>query len=122
MHNFFQQLIAMASALATVYYSPRCPNCTRFIDGLRRSPSARESVNVVNIDTTAVRGVDFVPTVVLSDGQVFVGTKAFEWLREHVTDTDLAPAASASGLAFSDLSSSGHAMYAEAYSQFIPPE
>lgn len=111
-------------AAATVYYSPRCPNCTRFLDGLRRSSEARDSVQVVDIDVAPTRGVQYVPTVVLPTGQVLVGTKAFEWLRQHASDGELEPypLAGSRGLAFSDLSSAGHAQFAEAFSPFVKPE
>lgn len=93
------------------------------MDGLRRSV-ARSGVQVVNVDETPIRGVQYVPTVVLNGGQTLVGTKAFEWLKEHESDGDLEPysLAMARGLAFSTINSSGHAQFAESFSPFIKPE
>ncbi len=108
---------------AVVYVSARCPNCSRFLDGLRRSV-ARASVQVVNVDEHPTEGVQYVPTVVVSTGQLLVGTKAFEWLREHDTDAELEPHSLVAnrGLAFSTLGSAGQAQFAEAFSTFIKPE
>ena len=94
------------------------------MDGLRRSV-ARGGVQVVNVDDTPIRGVQYVPTVVLSGGEVLVGTKAFEWLRGHETDGDLEPYSLAMnrGLAYSALSSTtGHAQFQESFSPFVRPE
>lgn len=108
---------------ATVYYTPRCNNCLRFIGNLQRSPSARQAVAVVDVDETPVRGIDYVPAVVLTTGQMYVGTKAFEWLRQHATDTALEPAnAGAGSLAFSEVYGLGHVRYYESFSQFVKPE
>jgi hypothetical protein len=100
----------MSTPSAVVYYSQRCPNCNRFMDGLRRS--------------TARTGVQIVPTVVLPAGQVLVGTKAFEWLKEHETDGDLEPysLAMSRGLAFSSIQGTGHAEFQESFSPFVRPE
>ncbi len=114
---------ARARPQAVVYVSGRCPNCNRFLDGLRRSV-ARASVQVIDVDQVPAQGVQYVPTVVVSSGQMLVGTKAFEWLREHDTDAELEPYSLAvtRGLAFSDINSTGHAQFAEAFSTFIKPE
>ena len=108
---------------ATVYYSQRCPNCMRFLDGLKRSV-ARSGVRTVNVDESPSSGVQYVPTVVLTSGQMLVGTKAFEWLREHESDAELEPfsLACSRGLAYSDIDSAGHAQYAQAFSRFIRPD
>lgn len=111
-------------ATATVYYSPRCPNCARFLDGLQRSSAARQAAVLVNVDLTPTRGVEFVPAVVTVSGQALVGTKAFEWLREFASDAALEPypLAGQRGLAFSDLASAGQARFADAYSPFVRPD
>jgi hypothetical protein len=111
-----------AAPTATVYFSTRCPNCERFLDGVRRSSSARASARLVDIDQTPVRGVQYVPTVVLPTGQVHVGTKAFEWLRGHESDAEFEPYSSARGLAFSHVTTSGGITYSEPFSQFVPPD
>jgi hypothetical protein len=113
----------MSTPSAVVYYSQRCPNCNRFMDGLRRS-TARTGVQIVNVDDTPIRGVQYVPTVVLPAGQVLVGTKAFEWLKEHETDGDLEPysLAMSRGLAFSSIQGTGHAEFQESFSPFVRPE
>jgi hypothetical protein len=108
--------------LATVYYTARCMNCTRFLQALGRSPSARSSVAVVDIDQTPVRGIQYVPTVVLNTGEMYVGTKAFEWLRQHTTDAVLEAAPdSGCGLAFSELQGDGYAQYSSGFSTFTRP-
>lgn len=93
------------------------------MDGLRRSV-ARAGVQAVNVDDTPVRGVQYVPTVVLQTGEVRVGTKAFEWLKEFETDGDLEPysLAMSRGLAFSTISGTGHAQFQESFSTFVRPE
>lgn len=69
-------------ASGTVYWTPQCPNCTRFVKSVRR---LNIDAKLVDISATPVQGLTAVPTVVTAHGQTLVGTKAFEWL-QHFED------------------------------------
>lgn len=79
--------------MIAVYVAPSaCPNSRRFCDKLRRDCTLP---NVVEVDVTKCappEGLTAVPTVVLEDGQTFVGQAAFEWLRT-VAPSTLSPGA-----------------------------
>jgi hypothetical protein len=114
--------------MATVYYSDRCANCKRFLTGVQRSSSLRDTVQLVNVDVTPVQNLQYVPTVVLHDsGAMYVGTVAFEWLKQHGANVedDLPPdleaySSSACGLGFSEFNGDGCIKFHEPFSSFSP--
>ena len=92
----------------TVYLSSRCPSCDRLYRTIRRIGLG---VTVVNIDDgRTIEGLTAVPTVV-ADGQVFVGTKAFEWVQGYEANVPLDAYATVlgqgdcDGLSYTDLES-----------------
>ena len=109
----------------TLVYSPQCPNCMRFLDALKRTPAARDVV-VVDLHTLGrdeLSRLAAVPALVMPDGTVVYGTKAFEWLKQFEADMELDSFVAGRGsLAFSDLGSAqGYATYAESFSPFEAP-
>lgn len=109
-----------------VYHSPSCANCRRIVDIIQRIPSLSNSVALKNVDTLAPHersGLQFVPTIVDSGGRQYVGSKAFEYLKQYENEMDLQFAPLASGrLAFSSLDGIGETEYPEMYGDFIKPE
>jgi len=115
---------AARSPQHTLLYSPQCPNCSRFIDALSRTPAAREValVDVSTLGASQLARVSAVPALVLATGGTLYGTKAFEWLKQYEGDMDLDGFDGENGaLAFSDVSSTqGYASYSTVYSAFEP--
>ena len=73
------------------FISDRCPNCQRFVDATRASPSATKNVQLVNVDSlppSQRASLQVVPTVQTHAGQVLAGTKAFEFLKQFEADTE----------------------------------
>lgn len=105
-------------------YSTQCPNCSRFIDALGRTPAASQVtlVDVATLNPTQLARVNAVPALVMPNGSTLYGTKAFEWLKQYEADVELDGFAGENGaLAFSDVTSSqGYAHYAQGYSAFEP--
>jgi hypothetical protein len=108
--------------MATVYYSDRCSNCKRFLDGVKRSPALGQSVQMVDVDVTPVQNLEYVPTVVMESGAMYVGTQAFEWLKQYggYDDLEAYSAAGACGLGFSEFNGDGCIKFLEPFSQFTP--
>lgn len=108
----------------TLYVSPQCPNCTRFMGAMQRIDSLKNSIRVVDV-TRSGSPVEYVPTLVLQSGQQFTGTKLFEWLKQHEGDAPLdgMSFAECAGLPFSALGddAGGLATFAETYSAFEAP-
>jgi hypothetical protein len=75
-------------------------------------------IDVASLDSVTLSRVQFVPTVMLSDGRAMVGTKAFEWLKEYDGEVELTPPPSGS-MAFSDLDFED-TQYVEGYASFEP--
>lgn len=111
---------------ATLYYSRRCPNCTRFLSAAARVPDL--PLRVVDVDASpgAAQMVTAVPTVVTDGGGgSFVGSKAFEWLGQFQDRTELEHwSGSGGGLAWSSFGddADGYVQHTEAFSAFEPPE
>lgn len=108
--------------MATAYYSDRCSNCKRFLDGVKRCSQLRQAVQLVNVDVTPVQNLEYVPTVVLQSGAMYVGTHAFEWLKQYGYDEGhLEPySSSACGLGFSTFNGDGCIQFQEPFSPFEP--
>ena len=108
--------------MATVYYSDRCSNCKRFLEGVKRNSSLRQGVHLVDVDATPVQNLEYVPTVVLHNGAMYVGTQAFEWLKQYGYDEAyLEPySSSACGLGFSEFNGDGCIQFTEPFSKFTP--
>lgn len=108
----------------TLYVSPQCPNCTRFMGAMQRIDSLKNSIRVVDV-TRSGSPVEYVPTLVLQSGQQFTGTKLFEWLKQHEADAPLdgMSFADCAGLPFSALQddAGGLATFAETFSAFEAP-
>ena len=98
----------MKMPVATVYYSPQCPSCVRFMKTVQR---LEVDVAAVDVSQTPVRGLTAVPTVVTTHNQTLVGTKAFEWLQTFEANRPLTAYATVlgegcgSGLSYTDLDS-----------------
>ena len=115
--------MAQHAAKYRLFYSPQCPNCTRFMDAANRVPDLRREMQLVNVhaDPDAARGVTAVPTVV-EGTTAYVGSKAFEWLAQEqfqaqVELEDYAPGQH--GLAWSAVdASTGYATYAQDWAAF----
>jgi len=91
----------------TVYWSPQCPNCVRFLKSAERLGVA---CNAIDVSVARVGGLTAVPTVVMRDGSTRVGTEAFEWLRGFEAEMPLTSYATvmgegAGGLSYTDLES-----------------
>ena len=104
--------------------SAQCPNCVRFVDALSRT-SARTDVALVDVATLPpdqLARVSAVPALVLVNGSIMYGTKAFEWLKQYEGDVELDGFGGENGaLAFSDVSSTqGYASYSQHCSSFEP--
>ena len=108
----------------TLYVSPQCPNCTRFLGAMQRIAGLKNSIRVVDV-TRSGSPVEYVPTLVLQTGQQYTGTKLFEWLKEHEADAPLdgMSFADCAGLPFSELQdeAGGLATFAKTYSAFEAP-
>jgi len=109
-----------------VYISSQCPNCTRLLHGLHRVPSLRGKYRVIDIDTLAPdqrASLEFVPTVVVQ-GQHFVGSKAFEYLKQYDGEVELEPMGLGTGaLAYADVGGDGSMQYIEQFGDFsVPPQ
>ena len=104
-------------------YSRQCPNCTRFIGTLSRTPA---SSSVVKIDVNTLSPdqrsqVPAVPLLVLSNGTSLVGTKAFEWLKQYDGQTEVESFCLGKGLAFSDITDDTFTMeWSTPFSAFEP--
>ena len=110
-----------------VFYSPRCPNCTRFLSAVGRVPSLASGggARFVNVDASpeAARMVTAVPTVVTRDG-AFVGSKAFEWLAQFQDQTELDSCpltGCGGGLAWAALDGDSFAQFSDNFSPFEAP-
>jgi thiol-disulfide isomerase/thioredoxin len=68
--------------VALVYVSNQCPNCQRLLEQLQwlQQSDLKLAIKIVNIDAQQVSGLTAVPTVV-ENREVYVGTRAFEWLQ-----------------------------------------
>jgi predicted restriction endonuclease len=106
--------------MATVYYSDRCANCKRFMDGVKRCPALSQSVQTVNIDVSPVQNLQYVPTVVLASGAMYVGTQAFEWLKKYGGNVDatLEPYSACGGLEFSEFGGDGCIQFLQPFTNF----
>ena len=108
---------------ATLIFSAQCPNCTRFIEALARTPIARDvaMMDVATLSRDQLSGLVAVPSLV-TDGQTLCGTKAFEWLKQFEAEVEVDGFSVGSGsLAFSDVSNAqGYATYADDFSTFEP--
>lgn len=110
-----------------VYVSQHCPNCRRFVESVRASPSASKDIRIVDIDTltSSQRNcLQAVPTVQTPEGRLLTGSTAFEVLKEYEADTELEPWSSASGgVVFSDFESGdGIARQVKFWEDFTPLE
>ena len=86
-----------------LFYAAQCPNCSRFVGAMERTPVASQ-VQRIDVDTLTPeqrRHVHAVPMVVLDDGTSLVGSKAFEWLKQHEERVELDSFSASSGLGFS---------------------
>lgn len=104
-------------------YAPQCPNCMRFLGALERTP-ARASVTKLDVNSLSPdqrRHVSAVPMLILNTGTVLVGTKAFEWLKQHEAQMELESFSLGKGLAFSEIHDDAFTMsYSTPYSDFTP--
>ena len=87
--------------------------------GLIGSSVARIDVNSLPPDQVA--RISAVPTLILASGQMLVGTKAFEWLKQFDGNTEVESFCLGKGLPFSDLQDDHFAMeFTTPYSAFEP--
>jgi len=97
---------------AILYYSERCVNCKRLIDAIERMPSVHKNMRFLNIDTTSPetkQQLTAVPTMQLQNGQMLVGSKAFEYLQQFNSEIEYEtlPIANGGSLPFSQVGSDG---------------
>ena len=111
-----------------LYYSPRCPNCTRFAGAVVRLPELSKQLEAVNVDVVhgAADHVTAVPTIMTADGTTHVGSKAFEWLSQFQAEAELECFQLQGGcrgsLAWSSLDDpNALGMFSETFSAFEPP-
>jgi len=108
-----------------IYVSNQCPNCSRFLDTIRRIPSLRDRTRVVDIDTLPRERrerIEFVPMFVDSHGATHTGSKAFDQLKQYVAEMELECAPSNGGsLAFGSIGDNGGLDYTGFYSDFVAP-
>ena len=106
----------------TLLYAPQCPNCTRFMEALRRTPAAAQvrAVDVGTLQPHQLARVAAVPGLVMPDGNTIYGTAVFEWLKQFEGEVQLDGFSGENGaLAFTDFGT-GQTLYAESYSAFEP--
>lgn len=104
-----------------VYVSSGCTNSSRFLECVERIPSLRNKVKIINVDNSPpsmLQGIDFVPTVVESGGNTYVGVQAFEFLKAFDHEIEMEPMQFGGGLTFSTLG--GAAASCEGFGAFEP--
>lgn len=111
----------------TAYVSQHCPNCRRFVESVRASPSAKKDIRVVDIDTLSQSQRDYlqvVPTVQTPEGRALTGSAAFELLKGYESDMELEPWSSGGGgVVFSDFASGdGIPHHVQFWEEFTPLE
>lgn len=111
-----------------VYISRSCTNCLRLLEGIDRVPSLRGKIQVLDIDRLPPdqkRGLQFVPTLVDDYETQYIGSRAFEFLKQYDGEVELEAAPMGMGLAFSSLQPSGTyggMQYVERYGDFTAPD
>lgn len=103
-------------------YSQRCPNCSRFLEGLQRTVAAADValVAVESVDPSQLAGVAMVPCLVMPSGEKLAGSSAFEWLKAQESLPPEGFGGQNGALAFSDISLTAYADYTTGYSAFEP--
>jgi hypothetical protein len=110
-----------------VFVSPQCPNCTRIVDIVRRIPKLQSIVSVVDITTLPpdqMGNLQYVPTIVTSSGQQYVGAQAFEYLKQYEGEMEVECAPSGLGtgrLAFATIGGDAAMQFVEGFGEFNPP-
>lgn len=108
-----------------LYFSPNCPNCQRAIGIIAKIPSLKKRVMLKNVDSLSPAersGLQYVPTIVDDHRQQYVGTRAFEFLKQFESEVELDPAPIGMGrLEFASLEGSGENEYMEMYGDFVAP-
>lgn len=100
-----------------LYMSERCSNCNRMVNTLKRIPSL-QSTRVVDIDRTPTPGIEYVPTLVDSRGTTYIGSKAFEYLKQYDGEIELEGMQLGSGgLAFGSIQDGGELNYSAAFGE-----
>jgi len=111
--------------MTKLYYSTGCPNSVRLLDIIKKIPSLRQSVQLLNVEVTPpnlMAGVEFVPTLVDRTGRQHVGSKAFEFLKPFEAEMELDGAPSGlGGLAYATLDGFGEAEYVTGHGDFTAP-
>ena len=96
-------------------------NLMRIID---RIPSIKQRVVARDIDTLSPSErskLQYVPTIVDNSGRQYVGTQAFELLKQYEGEMELDAAPTGFGkLEFASLNGSGESEYVEHYGDFVP--
>ena len=112
----------------TVYISNQCPNCIRLLSTIRRIASLNSSTRIVDIDSQMSpeqrSQIEFVPTFATAAGAMFVGAKAFEYLKQYDGEIELDSAPLGGGsLAFGAIDDGDGLGYSGFYGEFTkPPE
>jgi len=104
-----------------VFVAAQCPNCARFIGALERTPvsSQVQRIDVSSLSAQQRAQVPAVPMLVLDTGATLVGSKAFEWLKQHEANVELDSFMAADGLGFSNIDDTNTFVnYAHAWSPF----
>lgn len=108
---------------AVLFYAPQCPNCTRFIDTLNRTP-AMKSVQLVDVNTLTQQHrqqLTAVPTLIIPGSAPRVGNKAFEWLLQFNGSMEIEDYSGGKGLAYSEYSDvSAPIKFTQGFSPFSP--
>lgn len=75
--------------MTTLFVSPKCGNCRRFVEAFRRSAEAVpalkavRAVDVATLPRAQVERIGEVPAILLPDGRLLKGTDAFTWLDQY---------------------------------------
>jgi len=74
--------------MATLFYSERCKFCYDIIEFIKTKPALHSIVRYHNVEEGGIpQGVTKVPSLVTSDGKLYVGKQVREYLQSLVPDT-----------------------------------
>jgi hypothetical protein len=88
-------------------------------------PSLSQNIQMIDIDKHPeyAKYISAVPSLQLSDGQVLIGSKAFDFIKQYDCEVELQTFsfAGSTGLPYSDVETDGNSWdFPRAYSEFSP--
>lgn len=105
------------------YISQGCPNSKRLVDNIVRVERLRNSMHIIDVDQLSPdqrAGLQYVPTIV-ADGRQYIGSKAFEYLKQFDAEIELEPVSLGGRLAYASVEGDGGVQYTEAFGEFVVP-